>query len=58
MSKGLTHAGWCKKCTVQNYNSYLKDGVKRGQISPQTEEMYHNSTNKKNCKSLFGPISF
>ena len=58
MSKNLTHAGWCNKCTIQTYNQYLDKALEKGQISQLDREMYHNSTNKKNSKSIFGPITF
>lgn len=46
-----------KQPKVDGYNEYLLKAIEKGQLDTSFLA-YKDATNKKNSKSLFGPISF
>jgi len=59
MTKHQIHryTGWRKQHRVPCYDAYLKKDIADGKLDP-SYEVYIGSTNKRNSKSLFGPITY
>lgn len=51
------YTGYRKQSKARCYDLYLKKDIADGKLDP-SYSVYIGSTNKRNSKSLFGPITF